>query len=196
MARIALYGGSFDPPHFGHVLTSSAVMNSGLVDELWLVPSGLHRDKSTHASVEDRKAMMAIMLSTMFGSKVRITICNSQIDDSERVSTTIELLEELNNQYPRHKFDIVIGADLVSQISKWHRAQDLKRKTRFLVMPRPGFELPKRNPPHYRVLKGETLALTNVSSSAVREMIRANESLEGVVPPAVINHIIRNRLYR
>ena len=116
MKRIALYGGSFDPPHLGHVITITALLNSGLVDEIWLVPTGLRRDKIHHASVDDRKAMIAIMLSTMFGSRVRAYLDTSQINRSWQLSTTAELIAEMERQYPNHVFLFVIGSDLMGDI--------------------------------------------------------------------------------
>ena len=195
MARIALFGGSFDPPHFGHVMTVTAVLNSQLVDEVWLIPSGLQRDKTTRTSAEHRKAMISIMLATMFGSKVPVYLEGAQIDQDTKDSTTIDLVHHMKRQYAQHSFWIVIGSDLVPEVPNWHRAKELLKLTNFLVMPRPGYEPTDKLPARMRMLENPALALTNISSSMVRKLISRGESLEGIVPPAVIAHILRYGLY-
>ena len=197
MKKIALYGGSFDPPHLGHVITITAILNSKLVDEVWLVPTGLHRDKAHRASADDRKAMISVMMATMFGSKVPIYLNYSQINRSWKVSTTFDLLEEMQKTYPKTKFYFVIGTDLVKDIPTWNEYGKLKQiKGLFLAVQRLGAETISNVPPYIKIVETKNLALTNVSSSLVRTMISHHQSLEGVVPPAVISHIIRNGLYK
>ncbi|MCB0311262.1 MAG: nicotinate (nicotinamide) nucleotide adenylyltransferase [Bdellovibrionales bacterium] len=193
--RIGLYGGSFDPPHLGHVITITAVLNSGLVDEVWLVPSGLHRDKEMHATDANRHVMIEIMLSTSFGSKVPVKLDTIQLHDSSRVSTTIELIRAEKHRFKDCEFSVVIGSDLLPQLPKWYQAKDLLSETHFLVMPRPGHDLPKKMPPYASAIISDGLATSNISSSLVRRLIADRKSLEGIVPPAVINHIIRYKLY-
>jgi len=197
MSRIALYGGSFDPPHLGHVITITAVLNSGQVDEVWLVPTGLNPDKVSHASPENRKQMVAVMLATMFGSRVPVFLNTTQINRPWQPSTTAELVQEIERRYPEHEFRFVIGSDLVKEIPKWHQAENLTRRERFfLVVPRLGDPLPEALPPYAAPISMENVGVTNISSSLVRARIVQGMSLEGMVPPAVISHILRNRLYQ
>ena len=197
MKRIALYGGSFDPPHLGHVITITAVLNSKLVDEIWLVPTGLHRDKTHHASPDDRKAMIAIMLSTMFGSKVPVYLNPSQISRPWQVSTTIELVTDMERQYPEATFSFIVGSDLLSDIPRWHNADTLMRRQGFFLMvPRLGDQIPSTLPPSIALVPTKDVALTNISSSLVRKTVVEGRSLEGIVPSAIISHILRNRLYQ
>ena len=197
MSRIALYGGSFDPPHLGHVITITAVLNSGQVDEVWLVPTGLHPDKASHASPESRKQMVAVMLATMFGSKVPVFLNTTQINRPWQPSTTADLVQEIERRYPEHEFRFVIGSDLVTEIPKWHQAETLMLRERFfLVVPRLGDPLPEVLPSYTAPIPMENVGVTNISSSLVRARIVQGMSLEGMVPPAVISHILRNRLYQ
>lgn len=197
MKRVALYGGSFDPPHLGHVITITAVLNSKLVDEIWIVPTGLHRDKAHHASPDDRRAMIALMLATMFGSRVPVYLKATQISRPWQVSTTAELIAGMERCDPDHAFFFIVGSDLLPEIPTWHAAQVLMSRTGFfLVVPRLGAEPPEPLPSYAALVPTNHVALTNISSSLVRTIIAEGRSLEGVVPPAVISHIIRNRLYQ
>ena len=116
MKRVALYGGSFDPPHLGHVITITAVLNAKVVDEIWLVPTGLHRDKAHQASPDDRKAMIAIMLATMFGSRVPVHFDAMQISRPWQTSTTAELVGEMERRHPGCAFSFIVGSDLIRDI--------------------------------------------------------------------------------
>ena len=197
MKRVALYGGSFDPPHLGHVITITAVLNAKVVDEIWLVPTGLHRDKAHQASPDDRKAMIAIMLATMFGSRVPVHFDAMQISRPWQTSTTAELVGEMERRHPGCAFSFIVGSDLIRDIPNWHSAKTLmSRKGFFLVVPRLGDELPASLPSYLTLIPTKDIALTNISSSLVRQTIAEGRSLEGIVPPAVISHIIRNQLYR
>lgn len=194
--RIALYGGSFDPPHVGHVITINTVLNAGLVDEVWLVPTGKHRDKVHQASVDDRKSMLSIMISTVFGSRVPIFTDYTQIDKSWVTSTTAGLLKEMRAKHPDFQFSFIIGTDLIADIQRWENAEKLtKEKGLFLAVERLGVPPPKKMPSYVNLVKTKNLATTNISSSLVRSMVEQGESLEGMVPPAVISFIIRNGLY-
>ncbi len=196
MKKIALYGGSFDPPHLGHVMTIAAVLNSGMVDEVWLVPTGKHRDKNHQASPDHRKEMISIVLATMFGSKVPVYLKTLQIDKPWITSTTLDLLERMNVEHPDHEFNFVVGSDLVKDIPSWANAEKLTKQTKFLVVQRLQQEISDDELPEYAFkVPTKGIALTNISSSLVRGMIQNKQSLEGVVPPAVISHIIRNDLY-
>jgi ADP-ribose pyrophosphatase len=193
--RVALYGGSFDPPHLGHVITITAVLNSGLVDEIRLVPAGKHRDKGHYASPDDRKAMVSIMLSTMFGSRVPVYLEACEVNMPWVVSSSADLLRRMRGLYPADKFYLVIGSDLIRDIPGWKDGNFLMEKDNFLAVKRLGDDIERPVPPYLKLVDTERGALTNISSSLVREMIRKGESLEGIVPPAVIGHIIRNGLY-
>lgn len=197
MKKIALYGGSFDPPHLGHVMAIRTVLNAKVVDEVWVVPSGLNRDKVYHAPADDRKAMIAILLATMFGEKAPVYLNYSQMNCPWKVSATYELLLEMRKQYPKYAFQFVIGSDLVPDIPRWIRAKDLmKQKKLFLAVHRLGDPLPKKSPTYVQYIREREIALTNISSSLVRQMIQRGDSIDGVVPPLVMSHIVRNGLYK
>ena len=196
MKHIALYGGSFDPPHLGHVITIAAVLNSKLADEIWLVPTGLRRDKDHQASPDHRKTMISIMLATMFGSKMPVFLNTTQINQSWQISTTADLVEEMQKLYPDHRFSFIIGSDLVADIPRWHKAEKLMKKGFFLMVQRLGTQFEGKLPDYVLPVPLNDVALTNISSSIVRKMIANGQRLEGIVPPAVMSHMLRNGLYQ
>lgn len=193
--KIALFGGSFDPPHYGHIFTIATVLNSKLADKIWLVPSGKRDDKKLHTSVHHRQVMMEIMISTNFGSRVPVFIEDYDLRQ-ERHLPTIELVQAMRKTYPDYDFLVVIGADLVRDIkSKWVRGEKLIKTVNFLVIPRLGVKLPKTLPPTFKTLPMEQSISTNLSSSVVRQMIKQGKNIEAFIPPAVIAYFLRYKLY-
>lgn len=75
MSRVAIFGGSFDPPTICHVLTAFEFVNLNVCDEVWLVPCGPRLDKGLRASPIDRFNMISLTLSDLFGADSRIKVC-------------------------------------------------------------------------------------------------------------------------
>ena len=194
--RIALFGGSFDPPHSGHVVAITVIVKSNLVDEIWLVPAGIRDDKASKVSNDDRKAMISVMLLETFDTKVPVHMNTTQIDKSWELSTTSGLITEMEMLYPDYKFSFVIGSDLIQEIPKWKSPEKLMKKGFFLVVPRLGDKIPDVLPDYVTLVPAKNIALTNASSTMVRKLLSEGESLEGIVPPSVINYIVKNNLYK
>lgn len=195
MKKIALFGGSFDPPHYGHIFTIATVLNSKLVDEIWLVPSGKRDDKKLYTSAHHRQVMMEIMISTNFGSRTPIFIEDYDLR-KEKHLPTIELVRVMKKTHPDYNFLVVIGADLAKDVkSKWVRGEELIKTVNFLVIPRLGIKLPKTLPPTFKALPIEQSVCTNLSSSMVRQIIKQGKNIEAFVPPAVIAYFLRYKLY-
>ncbi len=195
MKRIALYGGSFDPPHFGHVLTITAILNAERVDEIWLVPTGVRHDKNQHSSVEDRQSMVRIMLATVFGPNHSIKLVTTQLDNRQEESTTYKLLQDMKLKYPCNEFFFVIGADLANDIPNWVDSNKLIKSEKFLMIPRLGVDHKDRLPDYIETIPGNSIVSTNISSSLARDLIKQGRNLQGIIPSSVGHYIAKNGLY-
>lgn len=193
---VALYGGSFDPPHFGHIVTINALLNFAKVDEIWLVPSALQMGKECEASTKERKSMLELLVKMYFKNTGRVKIDYSQIKTTRVPSSTFELMSSLRLQYPQVRFYFVIGTDLLSGLSTWHESKRLLRSNDFLVMPRPGFAAKSKLPRNFRLLGDRSLATTNISSSLLRRLLKKRRSIVGLTPSVIVNYIRKRRLYR
>ena len=164
---IAIFGGSFDPPHLGHAQVIKKVLASGLVDQVWLMPNFSHPWKKAEASVEERLAMCRILAV----SKTPIRVCDLEIK-RKRKSYTIDTVRELKKKYPGIKFYWVVGKDLLEELPRWQDPEALKKEIEFIAFPK-----------------------TNVSSTMIRERIKKGLSIAGLVPPQIEDHIRKNKLY-
>jgi nicotinate-nucleotide adenylyltransferase len=191
--RIGILGGTFDPPHIGHVAAAQAVVPALELDRLLLVVANDPWQKSPHRDVsaaEDRFAMteaLAAELPAAAASRLEI----DRGGPSYSIDTVEEVLAAASTTAP--EIFLVVGADLVPDLESWERAEELKHLVTVAIVSRPTTPAPP-------VPEGWTVAWVDgpqvdVSSSEVRERLHRGESVNGIVPEAVIRCIARRALY-
>ena len=152
--RIALFGGSFDPPHRGHIALARLAVNRLQVDRVLVAPVGRQplKQDATAASFEDRMAMVQLA----FAGEPHIEISRADSPRSDgRPNYTIDAVLSLKRTLNEgDQLSCIMGADSWLTIGKWHRAPDLLMECDFIVGARPGFDLgqiPKALPREIRV---------------------------------------------
>lgn len=188
--RIGLFGGSFDPVHLGHLLVAHAAREELQLSRLFFIPAAQSpfKPESKPARAEDRLRLLRLALAGL-------DWCEIDQQELQRggVSYSIDTVESFVRRYPRSELFYLIGADHVPQLPGWRRSQDLAQLAEFVALPRPGqLEAPFPSPFRGRRLSGFPLG---VSSSQIRGRIKAGQSIEMLVPPAVAESIRNNRLY-
>ena len=190
MERIGLFGGSFNPVHLGHLLVAQAAREELGLSRIWFVPAAQSPFKPGRvlAPAERRFQLLRLALAGQ-------TAC--EIDDQEirrgGVSYTIDTVRSFARRFPGAEFSYLIGTDHVAQLRKWREADELAALVEFVVIPRPGQAPTPLAPPFRgRILHGIPLG---VSSSQIRERIRAGLPIDLLVGPAVAEAIRNNRLY-
>jgi len=191
--RVGILGGTFDPPHLGHVAAGRAVTETLGLDRLLLVVANDPWQKSGRRAVtpaEDRYALAEALAEEIPGAEAsRLEIDRG--GPSYSVDTAEELLARAGAR-PVELF-LVVGADLVPELETWHRAGDLAGLVTLAVVSRPTADA-TAIPPGWRAVPvhGPQVA---VSSSEVRDRLAAGEPVDDLVPPAVIRCIRRHGLY-
>lgn len=195
MRRIALFGGSFDPPTLGHGAVVANVLASGLVDEVWFVPAGGDRyDRPLVAGAEDRRALVEHLIADLFPGDPRVRLEAVQLEGRLPGSTTIDLVDFLRGIHPHTQFFFVIGADNINKVGAWREAERLVTLVRFLAVPRIGEAIPAVIPPYVTVLDGGRHS--DVASTVVRERRRSGGAIDDLVSPGVARYIATRGLYR
>ncbi|KAJ8601938.1 hypothetical protein CTAYLR_004455 [Chrysophaeum taylorii] len=204
--RVAVFGGAFDPITMGHLSVMSSILQARAADEVWVMPCGERPDKpSVVLCPWQRWLLCHLAVDSMFGRRSRVYVRDDDIRTGEPSMGTLELMRRLRREDVDLAF--VIGEDLVASLPSWANASQLLAECRFLVHARPGIaqtgDLPacceRLEPP----FPGAILPTVEISSTEVRSRVaRAADRgelemlLEGLVPPAVLTHILRYRLYR
>jgi nicotinate-nucleotide adenylyltransferase len=195
VARVGILGGTFDPPHAGHVAAGRAVTEALRLDRLLLVVANDPWQKSGRraiSSAEDRYALTEVLAAEIPGAEAsRLEIDRG--GPSYSVDTAEQILAEADTAGRRLDLFLVVGADLVPELDTWHRAGDLQRLVTLAVVSRPASPAPA-GPAGWRtvVVDGPQVA---ASSSEVRDLLAAGKTVDELVPAAVIRCIRRSGLY-
>ena len=191
MRRIGLFGGSFNPVHLGHLLLSQAAMEEVPLSRLFFIPAAQSPFK-LNANMAPAQERLRLLHLALAGQKA------CEVDPSEvlcgGISYTIQTVRAYAKRFPGDQLFYLIGADLVKDLPKWHSAGELAELVDFLVIPRPGEPmLPLPVPFRGRPLRGFPLA---ISSSQIRDRVKAGLPIDLLVGPAVAEAIGNNGLYR
>lgn len=183
--NIALFGGTFDPPHLGHMLIAQQVLDFGPgIDAVWFLPTYRHSFQKSSASAEDRLAMTRAIVTP------HTSVCTLEID--HRLSgQTIELLPHLPKE---HSYVFVIGSDQLPTFHLWGQWQELLQKMPFLVFPRYGYSMEPLYP-GMTVVSDPSLIATDISSTKIRERVKRGFSINGFVLDKVEHYIKTHQLY-
>jgi nicotinate-nucleotide adenylyltransferase len=191
--RIGVFGGTFDPPHVGHLLLASDAREALRLDRLIFVPAATQPFKVTTppvASPADRLEMVRLAVADD---------ANYTIDDTEigrkGLSFTVDTLEHLSKKTPGAELFLLLGEDALAGIDGWRSIERIRELATVAVMRRSGSE----RPTVAAVTDGVTTVSTrrvDVSSTEVRERLRAGKSIKGFVPESVERFIEARGLYR
>lgn len=188
VSRIALFGGSFNPPHAGHLLVAAWILATERADEVWMLPTAHHPFGKALAPFESRVAMLHGGFASL-GARVRV--CEIEAE-REGPSFTVDTVAALRTRHPEHHFLLVVGTDILAESPKWKEFDRLKTLVELLPVRRAGVEgsEPDPDPAH------PTPLFPPISSSEVRARLARGESVDGLVPAGVLQEITRRKLFR
>ena len=186
--RLALYGGTFDPIHTGHLTVAREAQRVFSLDRVIFIPNHRppHKSGGAQASYEDRFRMVELAIAGDAGFDA------SRLEEAPERSYTIEtLLKVRSNLSTDDRLFFLIGADAYADVGTWFRWREVLLLTDFIVVTRPGFAIPDIEGATVHAL--ETLAL-EISSSDIRRRLAAGQ-MPRELPPAVARYVIAHRLY-
>ncbi len=189
--RIGIFGGSFDPVHTGHATLANELSQSGLFDQVWMLParvSPFKTESARHATSADRVEMCRLVA----GSCAAVRVDDIEISMPEP-SYTYRTLCELRRRYPQHRFRLIIGSDNIADFHKWYNAEGIIREFGVTVYPRPGYPVPERLPDNVEVAGDVPQVL--VSSTHIRYGLARGRNVNFLVPDAVLQYIKEKKLY-
>jgi nicotinate-nucleotide adenylyltransferase len=180
---VAIFGGSFDPPHIAHVLAVTYALSVELIDEVLVIPVFQHSFAKELAPFEDRAAMCRLAFEWISG------VCVSEVErELGGESRTLRTLEHLHNVHPDWSLRLLVGADVLLDASQWHRFDRVIELAPLLVLGRRGVERPDAPEP----------LLPRVSSTHLRAAIQSGNvaDVRHLLPRSVIDYALARGLYR
>ena len=191
MIRTAIFGGSFDPIHTGHAMVANYVAQSGIVDEVWLMPGRINPLKAGTAPASDahRLAMCRLVAEDC----AETNVCDAEMS-LPAPSYTVNTMRHLVAQYPDRRFSLLIGSDNWLCFDQWHEHDWLLSNFEIIVYPRPGYNIdPQSMPAGVTILQAAPMAL--ISSTFVRDGFAAGRNMNFFIPAKVLNYINKHQIY-
>ncbi|MBP0723754.1 nicotinate-nucleotide adenylyltransferase [Bacillus sp. RG28] len=185
--RIGIIGGTFDPPHNGHLLMANEVYHTFSLDEVWFMPNNIppHKQNNPFQSSIHRKNMVKLAIEGLDYFK----LCEYEIEHNGP-SYTYKTMLDLTTKFPDVDFYFIIGGDMVEYLPKWREIDELVKLVKFIGCTRPGYTL--ETPYDIEKL---TIPEFAVSSTLIRERLKSGGTTRFLLPDSVRRYLEENHLY-
>jgi len=191
--KIAIFGGSFNPVHLGHLYTAEMVLKKQLVQEIWFVPCYKHAFKPEQELAPYWHRMEMVKLAIKGKKRIRV----SAIEKQFKIKFTLDLLKRLRENFPGQEFFLVIGSELAEEFLEWKNPEEIIKLVKIIVVEKPNkktIENKLINKKNCVFLKAKKLF--DFSAKTIRENIARGESVEEMLPKKVKEYIEEKGLYK
>lgn len=199
--RIGIFGGSFDPVHFGHLLLAESAREQCNLDEVWLIPAAVPPHKQSRILAPDRARVEMLRLAVAGDDRMVVSTIET---DRGGVSYTVDTLSHVHDAAPGAELFLLIGADTLHDLPNWREPERICRLAVPAVVRRAGSP-----EPDYSVLSGLVdsnrlavfqdhqfeMPLIDFHSTVIRQRVRNGRSIRFLTPRAVEKYIETHQLY-
>ncbi|MEU5157412.1 nicotinate-nucleotide adenylyltransferase [Glycomyces sp. NPDC021274] len=192
--RVGVFGGTFDPPHLGHLVAASEAAFRCALDEVVFVPTGdpwqKHHLKVTDAAVRLAMTRLAVESDPLF----RVSTC-----DIERAGATyaVDTVADVRREYDEEvELYFVIGADSLENLHTWHRVEELSKAVRFIALNRPGHSRREVDTSFGVRVEFIDMPAVDLSSTECRQRVRDGQPIRYLVADPVEAYVREHGLYR
>ena len=199
MKKYGIFGGSFNPIHYGHLMICEYIKEEMGLDKVIFIPTGNPPHKDLEVSAKDRYEMVRLAISPNPDFEI------SDIEATRvKMSYTVDTIRELKKIYREEKLYFLIGLDSIFQLKTWMKIGDLSKEIEFVVAIRPGYinkDEINREIDFLRENFGTKVNLINtplyeISSTDLRDRIREGKSLRYLIPKKVLDYIEESGFYK
>jgi nicotinate-nucleotide adenylyltransferase len=186
--RIGIFGGTFDPPHIGHLIVANEVLNHLKLHEVRFMPNHTppHKEKANGVTNEQRVQMVQLAIK----HHPQFSLELLEIERGGK-SYTYDTIVQLKEREPENDFYFIIGGDSVEHLTQWHRIEELVSLVQFVGVNRPNYSS-SRCP--YPLITIEIPEI-GISSSEIRNRLRHGQTVKYFLPDEVNQYIKEHRLY-
>jgi len=184
---VAIYGGSFNPPHAGHQIACMWLIEALNVYKIVVAPTYQHYFGKELIDFNHRVTMCELMVKR-FGNRAFAVPVERSLP---KPNTTLELVKIIQQYYPNNPIAVVIGTDLIPSLHKWHSWDEVVRLAKIVAVGRTGFNKVYSPYDIYQY----PIELSAVSSTAIRNRIEEGEDITGMLPSSIKEYIERHNLY-
>jgi len=192
--RLGVFGGTFDPPHRGHLAVAVAARERLGLDRVLLVVANDPWKKSPERSVTpaaDRLALVEALVRGADGQALPGLVASDLEIRRGGASYTVTTLRELAEAHPGAEMFLIIGRDLVDEFASWHESTEIERLATIVVVDRPGYSAAVK-----RGWMSLPVEPVDVSSTELRDQLHAGRDVSAHLTPAVMAEVRARNLYR
>lgn len=199
MRKIGIMGGTFNPIHVGHLMLAQWAMEEHRLDEVWFIPTGFSYMKAEQNMVPPEDRFQMVFLAVADNDRLR---CLDVEIKREGYTYSYETIEQLKKEYPEDEFYFIFGADCLFAIETWRCPEKIFANCRVIVAGRGGAsekkmrekiaELEEKYGADIVLMPFPSLA---ISSTLIRERVRAGKNVRYLVPEVVADYIEGKRFY-
>ena len=194
MTTVGLFGGTFDPVHYGHLRTVEAARQELGLETVLLLPNPRppHKDTEQLTPYPLRKAMLQLALAEF----PRLELATYEEDATGPGYTTDTVRRVLASLPPGpRELWLIVGADSLIELPQWKDPESLVRDAHVAVLPRPGFDLSQARPEYLALTRVLQTPLQEISATEIRRRLRIGADVSALLPAPVVAYIRRHGLY-
>jgi nicotinate-nucleotide adenylyltransferase len=190
MSKVGIYGGTFDPVHYGHLITAQFVLEQRKLEQIIFMPNSVspHKIGMKSASTNDRLEMLKLALEPIDS----FTYSEYEIEKGE-VSYTVDTLRELKKKYKN--LELIIGLDNLLVFDKWNEPDEIAELAHLVVLKRES-ELSNAPNRFFKIAELVNTPVIEISSTEIRQRVQQNLPIDFFVPESVRDYIRDNNLYK
>jgi len=185
--KIGILGGTFNPPHAGHLILAQEVYQKLALDKIFFIPTNIPPHKESHnVQAKDRLNMVKLAI----GQDPRFELSDIEMKRGG-ISYTVDTVRELKNKFPKAEFYLIVGSDLANDFPAWRYFEHLKKAVKIVVAKRRAYPLEKKS--RFIILD---IVQMGISSSYIRGLIKKGFSVKYLVTDRVAEYIEKHKLYK
>jgi len=193
--RVCLYGGTFDPPHNGHLAIAEQCQGMLKIDRILFIPAFLapHKTNIKTSSVKDRLAMLKLAIQPYTGFEI------SELEiDRKGISYSIDTISQIKKdlRLTSDNLFFLIGADSLAELHTWRQPKRILGESRIVVAARPHYSVEDMPVDYRNEVEILSNSLIDISSTEIRQKVYSHESIRHLVPESVLDYIDHCKLYR
>ncbi len=191
--KIGLYFGTFNPIHVGHLIIANHMAEFSDLDQIWMVvtPHNPHKKKST--LLDDHHRLQMVFLATDDFPKIKPSDIEFKLPQPNYTVNTLAHLEE---KFPENEFSLIMGEDNLNSLHKWKNYEVILARHDIFVYPRINAETIDKELINHPKIKMVNAPIVEISSTAIRENIKADKNVKPLLSSKVWEYIDHNLFYK
>jgi nicotinate-nucleotide adenylyltransferase len=191
--KIGIFGGTFNPPHMGHLIVAEYAREHLGLSRVMFVPSAVSPHKQGREIIDGHHRLTMLQEAVRENSGFAVSDLEVQRGG---VSYTVDTLQELHGVFPQYGLVLLIGADNLNEFHLWRAPERILELADVVALTRPGFSAGEADPGLAKHIAVCQVPAIGIEARQIRRRVREGQSIRYLVPAAVESYILRHRLYR